>query len=292
MPVNPIQKRTRNSFLMGMLIMLLISVAVIAILYFVIFAEAIDNAKSKKQGGTVVAYRLTAAIKSGETIQSNKLEPVELYADDLPVDCIEAPFNLEEYKSKIDLEQGTIISASLLYQNDEMAHSTRLMEYNMLTLPSTLRTGNYIDVRFMMPSGEDYIVLSKKQVVSLNNTTIGLLLTEDEILMMSSAIIESYIMKASNLYAVQYVEAGMQNAAIATYSVNPEVYQLIQANSQKGVNIEDYSKINDSYNSNLRATIEQELLQYQGSELVNVETGVQTQKENAMSLYLSGLAGN
>lgn len=292
MPANPIQKRTRNSFLMGMLIMLLVAVAVIAVLYFVIFADAIDNAKTKKQGGTVMVYRLTTDIKSGEKLQNNKLEPAEYYVDDLPSDYIKAPFDIESYKSKIDLGAGTVISASLLYQNEEVAHSTRLMEYNMLTLPSTIRPGNYIDVRFMMPSGEDYIVLSKKQVVSLNNTTVGLLLTEDEILMMSSAIIESYIMKASNLYAVQYVEAGMQNAAIATYSVNPEVYQLIQANSQKGVNIEDYSKINDSYNANLRATIEQELSQYQGSELVNVETGLQTQKENAMSLYLSGLSGN
>lgn len=292
MPANPIQKRTRNSFLMGMLIMLLVAVAVIAVLYFVIFADAIDNAKTKKQDGTVIVYRLTTDIKSGETLQNNKLEPAEYYVDDLPNDYIKAPFDIESYKSKIDLGAGTVISASLLYQNEEVAHSTRLMEYNMLTLPSTIRPGNYIDVRFMMPSGEDYIVLSKKQVVSLNNTTVGLLLTEDEILMMSSAIIESYIMKASNLYAVQYVEAGMQNAAIATYSVNPEVYQLIQANSQKGVNIEDYSKINDSYNANLRATIEQELSQYQGSELVNVETGLQTQKENAMSLYLSGLSGN
>lgn len=292
MPANPIQKRTRNSFLMGMLIMLLIAVAVIAVLYFIIFADAIDNAKSKKQGGTVMVYQLTSEIKSGETLQNIKLQPTEFYVDDLPSDYIEAPFNVEAYKSKLDLEPGTILSASLLYQNEEMANSTRLMEYNMLTLPSTIRPGNYIDVRFLMPSGEDYIVLSKKQVVSLNNTTVGLLLTEDEILMMSSAIIESYIMKASNLYAVQYVEAGMQNAAIATYSVNPQVYQLIQANSQKGVNIEDYSKINDSYNSSLRATIEEELLQYQGTELVNVETGLQTQKENAMSLYLSGLAGN
>ena len=181
MPANPIQKRTRNSFLMGMLIMLLVAVAVIAVLYFVIFADAIDNAKTKKQGGTVMVYRLTTDIKSGETLQNNKLEPAEYYVDDLPNDYIKAPFDIESYKSKIDLGAGTVISASLLYQNEEVAHSTRLMEYNMLTLPSTIRPGNYIDVRFMMPSGEDYIVLSKKQVVSLNNTTVGLLLTEDEI---------------------------------------------------------------------------------------------------------------
>lgn len=291
MPANPIQKRTRNSFLLGMLIMLLIAVVVIAILYFTIFSDEIENAQQKKQNGTITVYRLTTGIKSGETLQGNKLEQTELFVDDLPTDYIDGTFNVSAYKSKIDLQPGTILSASLLYQDEEMANSTRLMEYNMLTLPSTLKVGDYIDVRFTMPSGEDYIVLSKKQIVSLQNTTVGLYLTEDEILMMSSAIIESYIMKASNLYAVQYVQAGMQNAAATTYSVNPQVYQLIQANSQKGVNIEDYSKINESYNASLRETIERELLQYQGSELVNVESGIKEQKENAMSLYLSGLAG-
>ena len=292
MPANPIQKRTRNSFFLGMLIMLLIAVVVVALLYFVVFSDEISDVKTKGEGGIVTVYRLTTEVKSGEQLQDSKLEPVNLYVDDLPRDHIKAPFNVTAYKSKLDLQPGTVLSASLLYQDEAMADSTRLMEYNMLTLPSYLRVGNYIDVRFTMPSGEDYIVLSKKQVVSLKNSTVGLLLTEDEILMMSSAIIESYIMKASNLYAVQYVEAGMQNAAIATYSVNPEVYQLIQANSQKGVNIEDYSKINDGYNSSLRETIEEELLQYQGAELANVESGLQTQKETAMSLYLSGLAGN
>ena len=291
MPANPIQKRTRNAFLLGMLITLLVAIVVIVILYLTIFSGALGNVKVKGQSGTKRVYRLTTAVKSGDTLQANKLEVVELYADDLPIDCIEESYNISSYKSKIDLQAGTVLSASLLYQNEEMSNSTRLMEYNMLTLPSTLRIGDYIDVRFTMPSGEDYIVLSKKRVVSLQNTTVGLYLTEDEILMMSSAIIESYVMKASNLYAAQYVEAGIQNAAVATYSVNPEVYQLIQANSQKGVNIEDYSKINESYNANLRATIEQELSQYQGSELVNIESGIQEQKENAMSLYLSGLAG-
>ena len=278
MPANPIQKRTRNAFLLGMLITLLVAIVVIVILYLTIFSGALGNVKVKGQSGTKRVYRLTTAVKSGDTLQANKLEVVELYADDLPIDCIEESYNISSYKSKIDLQAGTVLSASLLYQNEEMSNSTRLMEYN-------------IDVRFTMPSGEDYIVLSKKRVVSLQNTTVGLYLTEDEILMMSSAIIESYVMKASNLYAAQYVEAGIQNAAVATYSVNPEVYQLIQANSQKGVNIEDYSKINESYNANLRATIEQELSQYQGSELVNIESGIQEQKENAMSLYLSGLAG-
>ena len=172
-----------------------------------------------------------------------------------------------------------------------MPNSTRLIEFNMLTLPSNLRVGDYIDVRFTMPSGQNFIVLSKKQVMNLQNTTVSLCLSEDEILMMSSAIIESYIMKASNLQVVQYVAAGMQEASTPTYSVRNEVYQLILSNSQKGINIEDYGKINDSYNTALRDIINQELGEYTDTALTNIQEGIEKEKETAMELYLSGLQG-
>ena len=127
--------------------------------------------------------------------------------------------------------------------------------------------------------------------MNLQNTTVSLYLTEDEILMMSAAIIESYVIKASNLQLIQYVEAGMQEASTPTYSVNNEVYQLIQSNSQKGINIEDYGKINDSYNANIRSIIDQELGNYAGSEITNIQEGIEKEKETAMELYLSGLEG-
>ncbi len=288
MSSNPIQRKTRNAFLSGMLIMLLVAVAIFAILYFTIFTGTTGTSGTGK-GEAVYVYRLIADVKSGEKIEANKLERVKLYSNETPSDYARDDVTL--YKSKVDLKKGTILSSSLLYKNEKVSNSTRLIEYNMLTLPSTLSIGDYVDVRFTMPSGQNYIVLSKKQIMNLRDTTVTLYLTEDEILMMSSAIIESYVMRASNLQVVQYVEAGLQESSTPTYSVNSDVYQLIMSNSQKGINIEDYGKINDSYNASLRTIIEQELGQYSGSELTNIEEGIIQEKETSMELYLSGLAG-
>ena len=127
--------------------------------------------------------------------------------------------------------------------------------------------------------------------MNLQNTTVSLYLTEDEILMMSGAIIESYVMKASNLQVIQYVEAGIQEASTPTYAVNSQIYQLIQSNAQKGINIEDYTKINDSYNADLRNIINQALGQYAGNEITNIQEGIDKEKETSMELYLSGLQG-
>ena len=290
MTSNPIQRKTRNAFLLGMVIMLIVSFAVVALLYLTLFKNTVKDSIEKGEKGTTLAYKLISPIKSGDQIENSKIELVELYVDDLPGDFVSDP-TVTDYRSKLDLQAGTILSKSLIYKDKDVAASTRLMEYNMLTLPSTLKIGDYVDIRLTMPSGQDYIVLSKKQIMNIQNTTITLYLTEDEILMMSSAIIESYAMRASDLHVVQYVEAGTQKAATPTYSVNGDVYKLIISNSQKGINIEDYAKINESYNTELRSSIEQELTQYAGEKQGNIESGLTKQKEEAMSLYLSGLSG-
>lgn len=291
MPSNPIQRKTRNAFLSGMLITLLITIIIGGVLYFTVFAELFSKKTGIGKGGTVSVYRVKTSIKSGEKIEASKIEKVKLAVSDIPTDYAPENVNITEYKSKLDLQPGTILSKSLVYANEKLENSTRLIEYNMLTLPSTLKIGDYIDVRFTMPSGQNYIVLSKKQVVNIKDATIALNLTEDEILMMSGAIIESYVMKASNLQAIQYIEAGIQEASTPTYSVNSDIYQLIQSNFQKGINIEDYAKINDSYNTTLRSIIQQELELYAGSETANIQEGIDKEKTTSMELYLSNLHG-
>ena len=56
-----------------------------------------------------------------------------------------------------------------------------------------------------MPNGGDYIVVSKKQVLKCDSTNISLNMYEEEIDIMSNAIIEYYIMPGSKLYATTYV---------------------------------------------------------------------------------------
>ena len=237
MATNPIQRRTRNSFLLGMVVMLLIAMVVAILLYYVFFKDVTASNMTKGSKETREVYRLTADVASGENISKEKIDLIEVSEDMLPKDAVSDP-SVVNWKSKLNLQAGTILTESVIYLESTVKDSTRLVEYNMLTLPSSIKVGDYVDVRFTMPSGQDYIVLSKKQVMNIKDTTIAFYLTEDEILMMSSAVIESYIMSASDLHVVQYVEAGMQKSSIPTYSINEEVSRLIKEKSE--VNIEDY----------------------------------------------------
>ena len=139
--------------------------------------------------------------------------------------------------AKVGLKANTVITSSLIARSDEInTNDVREQEYNMLALPTDLADGDYVDVRFMLPNGQDFIVLSKKLVtIPLINgeyspDIIKLNLSEDETLSMSSAIVEAYRMEASKLYVTKYAEAGLQSAATPTYMVNAEVANLIEAN--------------------------------------------------------------
>lgn len=137
--------------------------------------------------------------------------------------------------SKVALGANTVVTPSMLTRTDEkITADVRKEEYNVIDLPIDLFTGDYIDVRLMLPNGQNYIVVSKKQVtIPMTSTgysadTIQINLSEEEILKMSAAIVENYKIKGSKLYATRYAEAGMQSPSIATYVPNTDVLELIQ----------------------------------------------------------------
>lgn len=137
---------------------------------------------------------------------------------------------------RCDVKANTCITSSLIYSEDEYPDDMRLTEYTVINLPEKLEPGQFIDIRIMFPNGLDYIVLSKKRVIDLAHTGDGnigkvwLYSVEEEILRMSSAIVDASIVQGAFLYAVPYVAPDIQEAAYKTYPVNSEVYDLIAEN--------------------------------------------------------------
>lgn len=139
--------------------------------------------------------------------------------------------------AKVDMKARTVITTSFIARSDEMStdDDIRQQEYNMLVLPTDLFTGDYIDVRLQFPSGQDYIVMSKKKVTipkingAYSSDIIQMNLTEGEILTMANAIVEAYKVEGSKLYVTKYTEPGIQKAATPTYVVSGEVAKLMDA---------------------------------------------------------------
>ena len=136
--------------------------------------------------------------------------------------------------AKIDMEMNTLVTTAMITKGELLAKDVRKQEYNIITLPSQVATGDYVDIRLRLPNGQDYIVLSHKkiEIPTIEGTDsekiIWLELSEVEILNVSSAIVESYMIEGSKLYATKYVEAGTQGAASVTYLPSDEVILLME----------------------------------------------------------------
>lgn len=296
MASNPMQRKTRNSFLLGMLVMLLIAGVVIAFLFMQLMNKIKEEQEELK--ASVNAYVLNQDVKSGQVITTDMLtlqvvnknlvpnnatsdiSVIENYAlqdkegneiitetktvDNKTVSTLYITINNKKYEmkkeditdnyyiekdeekqyielntvpliAKVDMKKNTVITTELLNKSDSIVQDdVRKQEYNMLVLPTDLETGDYVDVRVMFPSGQDFIVVAKKEVEIPNiagvdsEDTVWMNLTEDETLHMSCAIIDSYQVPGSKIYVTKYTEAGMQENAIPTFPVNGSTSQLLQ----------------------------------------------------------------
>ncbi len=246
MATNPMKRREHNAFLIGLIIGLILVIVV----GFIMHAKNSSiqkkydeyvEAQEEKQMKVVVA---TQPIQSGNIITEDDVEIATVMVGMSKKDCYVKvsdlleeddeengdTFNLE-MSSKFDIPKGTIITKDMVQEDsDKIQDDTRLREYNSIVLPSDLKQGDIIDIRLSFSSGQDYIVLSKKKVLKTDETTVWFNMSEAEMLILNSAMVEAWTIQGSKLYAVKYAEAGIQKSAIVTYQPRAEVTTLIESN--------------------------------------------------------------
>ena len=150
----------------------------------------------------------------------------------------------------------------------------------MILLPIDLMTDDYVDIRLRLPNGQNFIVISKACVEIPQNDdgtyvadTIVMNLREDEILSLSSAIVEAYGIQGAQLYATKYTEPGLQKAATPTYTPNYETTQLIQSNPNI-VSIAQEELAARYSQSDLRNNYIQSIINGEEAYNTNVESGM------------------
>ena len=220
MASNPMQRKARNSFLLGVFITMIIAAIVIAFLLYMMYKQKTENEEIENDKITV--YVLIKDVESGTNVATKtekggiltkELATVEVTRKAAPETAITASnysnVITENSLFKIDLKSGTILSTDMIVESsDKTQDDTREQEFNMIVLPS----------------------LSKKKILKADEITMWIKLTEDEILTLSNAIVEAYQIDGTLLYATTYVEPGIQQAASVTYIPTREVSQLINNN--------------------------------------------------------------
>lgn len=293
MAINPMQKKARNSILLGIVIGLLIGVLIAAIPFFEL-SKMKQQIKTDAQA-TRTVYVLASNIKSGDKIDASMLIQKQVLQDVVPTDYITMADLTENTISKLDLTKGSVLSKTLITESNEIiTDDLREQEYNMIILPQYLDAGAYVDIRLRLANGQDYIVVSKKCVNDVTEDTIWMNLYEAETLAMSNAIVEAYKMTGAKLYATTYVEPGNQESAIPTYMPSAEVVNLI--NSDKNITDEARKALAERYTAELRARrendINSQLNSYSEEAKANLESNVEqeiTNSKEARKEYIDSL---
>lgn len=300
MAMNPMQRKANNYLLIGVLVTLLITGSIIAILFMQLskLNKQIESQKAKMKR----VYIVSQDIKSGGKVDLSNLKQVEASKDSIPSNAINIDELSETTISKIDLKVGTILTENMVINSEEQTTADiRVQEYNMVELPSQIQSGDYIDIRLRLPNGTDYIVVSKKKVEipTINGTdslnTIKINVAEEEILLMSNAIVEAYWATGSKLYATTYVEPGIQAEVIPTYLPSDKVVELMTAdpNIVAVAKSELFTRYNSNVNT-IRGNIVNNLNTYSAQGQTNVESKVQEEINKSRTerqSYLDALNG-
>jgi len=247
MAMNPMQRRSRNMFLLGFLLALVIMVAVVLYLVNQMNGLKEEVAKLKNlqkqylvaskdlESGQVVTFEedfTTATVQT--TVSPDQVitrdDFLEKDANGNPVMTEEGAELGKDVMLKVSVPAGTIVTKDMLIDTEDPITGTdRIQEYNMILLPSHLKNGDYVDIRMTLTNGQDYIVLSKKRILGCTEKSIWMKVNETEMQILNSAIVDSYLISGAKLYAIPYIEAGTQPATTQTYVVNQAVANLLSS---------------------------------------------------------------
>ncbi|MBB3127898.1 hypothetical protein FHS19_002552 [Paenibacillus rhizosphaerae] len=186
----------------------------------------LEQAQLQSQKSMASGWTLSRDVAPGETIKQGDLIQIKLPLEAAPGNLIANKDEAAGRSAKIELGKGTPLTEAMLYEGQPTAPDLRNREMKAVSLPSNLKQGDTVDVRIQFPSGQDYIVLSKKKIDKLASPTMWIKMNEQEILSLSSAMVDAYLHDAA-LYALTYVEPEMQSKAVPTYPVNKAVMKLI-----------------------------------------------------------------
>ena len=296
MAMNPMQRRARNSFLIGLLVATIIAAVVVMFLIkrinvlnenisalqklqkdYLVASDNLESGQVVTFEGNFSTTKVQTTVDPTQVVSSDDFEFHDKNGEVIEkVDKDGNPL-AKKMIMKIDVPAGTIVTKDMIEEYDDQTTDTdRIREFSMVSLPSQLKNGDYIDIRLSIPNGQDYIVLSKKRVLGTNATTIWLKLNELEIELMNSAIVENYTMTGSRLYALEYVEPGMQKDSTATYVASEATLALMATNPN--IVEEVYTKYSNDIWNNLE------------SRAKYIQPEVEKNKDNQSSLVSSGNA--
>lgn len=209
--------------------------------------------------GTMTSvYEVSKKCYSGKVINESDLIEVSVPTSTLGTASITDKTQIIGRCWRVDINPGTVISADMLMDESEDGVAKFTKELTFTTLPVTTKVGDYVDLRIILPNGEEYVILNHKRIERLYEQTITIFVSEEENTILHSAIADKAMYyDIPVIYLTKYLEPGNSDS-LAFYPVSHDVENFIKWNP----NIDDATRC---VNPTLRDHIDEVLTVYTSS---------------------------
>lgn len=181
------------------------------------------------QENTRLVYRTTRDISAGEVIGMDDVETLSvLDAEDKALFFDAGDLN-ENKVALVNIPAGVHLQKFMVNQQGDVG-DLREVQYGAISVTDNVSVNDVVDVRLSFPNGEDYIVLSQKEMKSgkqEGGSGCFLWLSEEEILLMSAAMVDAYLYSGSSIYTTKYIAPTIQEASVVNYTPSVHIIDLI-----------------------------------------------------------------
>lgn len=269
-------RNKKNIYTRVVTILLVLAIVVCAIMVVTVkrLNETNVSLATEMTDNKQTVYVATKDIKKGEVLQA------EGTGANVELQVIYTGIESYNYIQESDLGSKLLVDVaanmpimSNMVTAEVIQKDSRHYEIMVAELMTTLEDYDYVDVRISFANGEDYLVLSKKEVsnLRLSDCIFTTTLSELEILRLHSAIIDAYTQEGSRIYTTAYIESNIQDAGIVTYPARTETTNL--SVEDRNVDAKELAEAMDSLNVQARLALETRLSGLSPEHTEKVESG-------------------
>lgn len=187
------------------------------------------EAATSKWGSPVYCYTVKTGVRSGDLVNQNDLQQIEIPSIIDSSYYVKDPSNIVGKYYKIAISNPTILTNDM-FIDDKVTDDMRSFDISLTSYSTGLKVGDYIDIYFTAPYGDRYLVLSKLKIRKISNS--GLLtcyLTATQRHIYTGALIDYYLNSdyGATMTGERYIEPGMQQKAVEYYQVPENIQALL-----------------------------------------------------------------
>ena len=237
---------------------------------------------------TKTIYKYVRNIPSGGEITVDDVAAVEVAAVTY-TDAFLTDLSLLPALAMRNCAEGSIVETAFLTHEDYVVDKKFTRELAFENLPMGIMAGDYIDIRYALPNGETYNVLSHIKIEYMEGSTISIRVSEEEWMILDSVMHDATVYGSTTLlYMVRYLDPGA-DSSIAFYPISTDLATFVQFSP----NIKDTTRL---INPSLRNHIDEVLTLYSSSQNLQVATayitGLRTQFAAQVALSNKYIADN